>query len=84
MQTAVIEHSADIHIRHHSGMTPLHAAAGSAIGFHRGRVDIMQVLLDHGAIIDAEDNKGVTPLQLALEERRDNVATWLKEHGATR
>ena len=82
----LIEHSADIHIRDHSGWTPLHAAvaAGSATGVHRGRVDIMQVLLDHGAIIDAEDNAGRTPLQLALEEGRDDVATWLKEHGATR
>jgi ankyrin repeat protein len=81
----LIEHSADIHIRDRfSGMAPLHAAAGSVFGTHRDRVDIMQVLLDHGAIIDAEDNNGRTPLQLALEEGGDDVATWLKEHGATR
>ncbi|KAH9998710.1 ankyrin repeat-containing domain protein [Russula vinacea] len=81
----LIKHSADIHIRDRfSGMTPLHAAAGSVFGTHRDRVDIMQVLLDHGAIIDAEDKNGRTPLQLALEEGGDDVATWLKEHGATR
>ena len=80
----LIEHSADIHIRDRFSRTPLHAAAGSVFGTHRDRVDIMQVLLDHGAIIDAEDNNGRTPLQLALEEGGDDVATWLKEHGATR
>ena len=81
----LIEHSANIHIRDRfNGMTPLHAAAGFVSGSHRDRVDIMRVLLDHGAIIDAEDNKGRTPLQLALENGRDDIATWLKEHGATR
>ena len=78
----LFEHNADIHIRNQDGTTPLHAAASA--DSHRDTVDIMQVLMGHGAIIDAEDNKGRTPLQLALEEGHDNNATWLKEHGATR
>jgi hypothetical protein len=78
----LLEHNADIHIRNQYGMTPLHAAARPYS--RRDHVDIMQVLLDHGAIIDAEDNTGKTPLQLALENGRDDIATWLKEHGATR
>jgi Ankyrin repeats (3 copies)/Ankyrin repeats (many copies) len=77
----LLEHNADIHIRF-AGKTPLHAAADSVV--LRDQVDIMQVLLDHGAIIDAEDNTGKTPLQLALEKGRDDIATWLKERGATR
>ena len=77
----LLEHNADIHIRF-SGMTPLHAAADSDV--LPNKVDIMQVLLDYGAIIDAEDIRGRTPLQLALEKRRDDIATWLKERGATR
>jgi Ankyrin repeats (3 copies) len=76
----LLEHNADIHIRDR-GRTSFHAAAGSRL--HRGRIDIMQVMLDHGAIIDAEDDNGKTPLQLALERGRDDIATWLKEHGAT-
>ena len=78
----LIKHNADIHIRYEFGHTPLHAAASP--NSRRDQADIMQVLLDHGAIIDAEDNKGRTPLQIASENGRDNNATWLKEHGATR
>jgi hypothetical protein len=77
----LLEHNADINIRDR-GTTPLHITANS--DFHSGRVDIMQVLLDHGAIIDAKDDMGRTPVQLALERRRDDIATWLKVHGATR
>jgi ankyrin repeat protein len=77
----LLEHNADIHIRDR-GKTSLHAAAGSVL--QSGRVDIVQVLLDHGAIIDAEDSLGRTPLQLALEKGADDVAICLKEHGATR
>ena len=77
----LLEHNADIHIRNVSGMTSLHAVARLAP--HR-QVDFMQVLLDHGAIIDAEDDKGRTPLQLVLERGHDDIAAWLKEHGATR
>ena len=78
----LLEHNADIHIRDQYRTTPLHAAASPYT--HRDTVDVMQVLLDHGAIIDAEDNKGRTPLQVALDTPRDDIATWLKEHGATR
>jgi ankyrin repeat protein len=78
----LIEHNADIHIRDDYGRTSLHAAASPI--FRRDHVDIMQVLLDHGAIIDAEDNEGRTPLQLALEKGYDDIATGLKERGATR
>ena len=80
----LLEHNADIHIRDR-GKTSLHEAAGSGhLSGRTGRVDIVQVLLDHGAIIDAEDDEGKTPLQLALEMGYDDIATCLKEHGATR
>jgi ankyrin repeat protein len=105
----LLEHNADIHIQNAFGETALHVAAAGKV-----HIDIMQVLLDHGAnpnsrdnknstplhlgtvegstrlllqhgaIIEAEDNMGKTPLQLALENRREEIATCLKEHGATR
>jgi ankyrin repeat protein len=57
----LIEHNADIHTQNASGMTPLHnAAAGFAI--HSNRVDMMQLLLDHGANPNARDNDNSTPL----------------------
>ena len=80
----LLEHNADIRIqcRSGTGKTPLHAAADPQS--RRDQADIMQVLLDHGAIIDAEDYEGRTPLQLALNNGYDDIATCLKEHGATR
>ena len=78
----LLEHNADIHIRNESGQTPLHVAARSE--YLHDQFDVMQVLLDHGAIIDAEDDQGRTAFQLASKKGYDDVATWLKEHGATR
>ena len=56
--------------------TPLHMAA------RRGFVGIAQALLDCGAAIEARDRKGVTPLQRAINCRKQAVAQLLKEHGA--
>ena len=49
----------------------------------RGTVEGTRLLLKHGAIIEVEDNEGRTPLQLALDHGREDIATCLKEHGAT-
>jgi hypothetical protein len=38
--------------------------------------------LNHGANIDAKDNKGRTALQVALESGCDELAMVLTEHGA--
>jgi hemoglobin len=57
--------------------TPLHMAA------RRGFVEIARALLDCGAAIDARDKKGVTPLQRAINCRKQAVAQLLKEHGAS-
>ena len=122
----LIKHNADIHIRNDFGMTPLHDAAAGDNDRRDHVIDIMQVLLDHGAnpnarcidnstplhhscwwktggymphqgtvegtrlllkhgaIVDAEDDEGRTPLQLALEHGREDIATCLREHGAMR
>ena len=80
----LLEHDADIHVRNQGGMTALHAAASRSLNVHRDQADVMQVLLGHGAIIDAEDEMGRTPLQVALRYGNNGNATWLKEHGATR
>ena len=87
----LIEHNADIQSRTELE-SPLHVAA-SPLLINDNQVDIMQVLehgagtrllLKHGATIDVEDDNSRTPLQLALEYGRDDIATCLTEHGATR
>ena len=71
-----------------SNATPLHYSSRSRdTDFptdNRGTVEGTRLLLKHGAIIDAEDEDGKTPLQVALAKGRDDIATCLKEHGATR
>jgi hemoglobin len=58
--------------------TPLHMAA------RRGFVEIARALLECGAAIDARDNKGDTPLQRAVNCRKQAVAELLIQHGAMR
>ena len=56
--------------------TPLHLAA------RRGSAGIASALLDCGAALNARDSKGDTPLQRALNCRREVVARLLLERGA--
>jgi hypothetical protein len=55
--------------------TPLHMAA------RRGFVEIAQALLDCGARVAARDSKGDTPLQRAINCRREGVAQLLRTRG---
>jgi ankyrin repeat protein len=70
----LIEHNAEIHIQTDVGQSPLHIAASPWTT--RDQVDIMQVLLDHGANPNARDNDNATPLH--------HSSWWGKEHTITR
>ena len=76
----LLDHGVNPNARDNDNATPLHHSSQS----RGGAVECTRLLLKHGAIIDAEDNEGRTPLQLALDHGRDDIATCLKEHGATR
>ena len=80
----LLDLGADPNARDNENATPLHHSCWSTQNGYHGTVEGTCLLLKHGAIIDAEDNEGRTPLQLALEHGRDEIATCLKEHGATR
>ena len=82
----LLDHSADPNARDNNNSTPLHHSSRWELENwtpHQGTVKGTHLLLKHGAIIDAEDNEGRTPLQLALDHGREDIATCLKEHGAS-
>ena len=83
----LLDHGADPNARDNDNSTPLHHSSWWQTGDYaseRGTVEGTRLLLKHGAIIEVEDNEGRTPLQLALKHGREDIATCLKEHGATR
>ena len=83
----LLDHGADPNARDDDGCTPLHSSSWwnkRGVTSIDGTVEGTRLLLKHGAIIDADDNQARTPLQLALEHGRDDIATCLREHGATR
>jgi ankyrin repeat protein len=90
MQT-LLDHDANPNARDNDDSTPLHYSSwcqkeytepGYKYKPQMGTVEGTLLLLKHGAIIDAKDNKGRTALQLALEHKRKDIATCLKDHGA--
>jgi ankyrin repeat protein len=83
----LLDHGADPNALDDDNSTPLHHSSwwqNGNIASRKGTVEGTRLLLKYGAIIDAEDNKGRTPLQLALEHGRHDMVACLKEHGATR
>ncbi len=56
--------------------TPLHHAA------YGGYVDIMNVLIERGAKINAVDSLGNTPLALAVQAKKEKAVDFLLQHGA--
>lgn len=56
------------------GATPLHLAALS------GHKELAEILLAHGADVNARNNSGKTPLQFA--KHRKDMAELLRQHGA--
>ena len=84
----LLDRGADPNLRDNDGSTPLHSSSWwEKRGPEHplmGTVEGTRLLLKCGAIVDAEDSEGRTPLQLALEHERHDIAACLKEHGATR
>ena len=83
----LLDHGANPNARDNDGSTPLHHSSWShkpSYGSGKGTVEGTRLLLKHGANIDAVNNEGRTPLQLALDHGSHDIATYLKENGATR
>ena len=61
----LIELEADVTVPNPAGNTPLHAAAS------RGLTSVVQLLVDHGAKLNARNRRGQTPLTYAASEPRE-------------
>ena len=48
----------------------------------RGRIDVIQLLVDHGANLEMEGGKNVSPLQSAIESGSRTVVEYLLKKGA--
>lgn len=59
-----------------TGWTPLHYAATG------GHIDIVKLLLEHSAYIDAQSPNHTTPLMMAARQRHVTLARYLVEQGA--
>jgi uncharacterized protein len=68
---ALVAAGADVRATQQDGVTPLHEAA------HIGRVDLVQLLLEHGADPAARDGKGRTAADFAREGGHSEVLAVL-------
>ena len=73
---ALIERGADIN---HTGWVPLHYAASCKAA---NATDLVHLMLEHHAYIDAESPNGSTPLMLAAQYGRFETVRLLVEAGA--
>jgi tetratricopeptide (TPR) repeat protein len=73
----LLEEYPEVAAKDDNGYTALHSAAKR---YASDKVDVVRLLLDHGAAVDAKDNDGVTPLMLAGNVP---IATALLQNGAS-
>jgi ankyrin repeat protein len=69
----LIERGADVNQK---GWTPLHYAAT------KGNIDIMRLLIENHAYLDAESPNGTTPLMMAAYYSSPNAVKLMLEEGA--
>lgn len=58
-----------------NNITPLHVAA------KWGRIDMVKLLLDNGALFDSRTRDGLTPLHCAARSGHNSVCTMLIDAG---
>jgi ankyrin repeat protein len=71
----LIARGANVNALGEGGETPLHEVAGT------GRIEFAKLLLDHGADINARGDSGKTPLTVAIENKKNEMADFLRSKG---
>lgn len=74
--TAFVKDIVDINMTDNDGRTILHHAAMC------GCLEVVELLLDHGAIVDVFDNQCMTPLHRAAASGHEDIVRFLLEKGA--
>lgn len=69
----LIRHGANVNAAAHDGSAPLHTQVSDG----EERLDVIEVLLAHGADKTQKDDRGQTPLDIALEREEKEIAQLL-------
>ena len=72
----LVEHGADVNIRNRRHSTALHQAS------LRGWLEVTRLLLSYGARVDEKDDKGMTPLEVAVSFEYHEIEELLLEQSA--
>ena len=72
----LLAHRANINLRNDKSRTVLHRESEC------GHLIFMEVALGYGADVNAQDNDGVTPLNLAISKSKESAVQLLVKHGA--
>ena len=79
---ALLYRDAEPNVKNDGGKTPLHLLLESDFSSDDDIPDLVRLLLDRGADVNAQDQTQVTSLFLAAERHMDDIARILLEHGA--
>ncbi|KAI0280041.1 ankyrin repeat-containing domain protein [Russula aff. rugulosa BPL654] len=72
------EHGAVINVQDQIGFTPLHTASGY------GALEVVRLLLEHGADVEAKGTDGKTALQVAADRGHDEVVNFCENMAPSR
>uniref|UniRef100_A0A7N0REX4 Protein kinase domain-containing protein n=1 Tax=Kalanchoe fedtschenkoi TaxID=63787 RepID=A0A7N0REX4_KALFE len=72
----LLDEGVSVHFRDVDDRTPLHVAAC------QGYVEVVELLLSRGAVVDPKDRWGSTPLADAIHYKNNEVIKVLEKHGA--